>query len=265
MTVRSDGARQGRREDEPEVVEGGRERQDLEVRDRDDPFFGDDDDRVALGRVELDRELRLHVVENVAAGALDLGQVPERQRILEVAGRARLPDRAPAEQLSEPVERPPQPGIRPNLADRGVEHRRIGPEALKAQRAGHVHRIEERDRVRDGEGRPARRERVVVEQGRALAGLERNPVEQRRGEVGERRKIRLADRPDRPKARRLAAVEGGNHPVRELRPDAGRALGEMVGQAEHRRADDVLGGVRALADDVVAVHRTGVAVRVVRP
>ena len=112
-------------------------------------------DRVALGRIELDRELRLDVVEDVAAGALDLGQVPERQRILEVAGSARLPDRAPVQQLAEPLERPAQARVRPNLADRRVEHRRIGRQALQAQRARDVHRVEEGGRVRDGQGRPA--------------------------------------------------------------------------------------------------------------
>ena len=266
LTVRSDEARQRGGEDEPEIVEGGREGQDLEVRDGDDPLLRGDDDRVALGRIELDRELRLHVVEDVAAGALDLGQVPERQRILEVAGRTRRP-RSRCRSSSSPrrssVRRSPGYGRTSPIAAWSIVGFAARPSRLSAP--ADVHRVEERDRVGDGEGRPAGRERVVVEERRALAGLERQPVEQGGGEVGERREIGLADRPDRPDGRRLAAVQRGNDAVRQLRPNAGRALGEVVGEAEHRRADDVVGSVRALADDVVPVHRAGVAVGASRP
>ena len=51
-------ALESRRECEPREVECGRERLDLEVADRDQPALVDEDERVRLGRVELDRELR---------------------------------------------------------------------------------------------------------------------------------------------------------------------------------------------------------------
>ena len=56
-------------------------------------------------------------------------------------------------------------------------------------------------RVGDRERRPAGREGVVVEERRALAGLELDVAEERDGQLGEWREIGRADRPDRVDAR----------------------------------------------------------------
>ena len=48
LTIRSEAVEQGRGKDDPEIIERRRQRQDLEVRDRDDPAVDLADDRVAL-------------------------------------------------------------------------------------------------------------------------------------------------------------------------------------------------------------------------
>src|SRR2546423_8611674 len=54
---------------DPEEVERGRERKNLEVRDRDDPLLVDDDERVRAGRVQLVPELGGRELERVARRA----------------------------------------------------------------------------------------------------------------------------------------------------------------------------------------------------
>jgi hypothetical protein len=145
-----------------------------------------------------------------------------------------------------------------------VEHRRVRREALEAQGPGDVHRVEERRDVGDREGRPARREGVVVEERSAFAGLELHLSDERVGELGHRREIGLADRSDRPDPGRFALVQGSHEPVGQLRPDPGRALGEMIGETQHRCPDDVVRRGGSLADDVVADHPGRVALGLAR-
>jgi hypothetical protein len=97
------GSPQHGREDDPDVVQDGRERQDLEVRDGDQPALVGDDDRVALVRVQLDREDPVRVGQRVAGRALELRQVPVRERVLEVPRRAGVEDRGALEEPPDPT------------------------------------------------------------------------------------------------------------------------------------------------------------------
>ena len=76
------------------VVERRGQRQDLVVARTREIDAGpvasiEHDERIVLRGVELDGELVEGVVEGVAGGALELRQIAEGQRVLQVAGRPR--------------------------------------------------------------------------------------------------------------------------------------------------------------------------------
>src|SRR5205807_4194869 len=64
------GACQRGRERDAQEVERGRKREHVEVANRDDPPLLRDEERVLLGRVQLDGELALREAECVAGGAV---------------------------------------------------------------------------------------------------------------------------------------------------------------------------------------------------
>ena len=196
--------------------------------------------------------------ERITSGAVKLGQVPERERVLEVSGDAGLVDRGTGQEIAEAGEGRAKPGMRPDDADPRVKQRRVGREAVQAQRAGDIEHVEEAGRVVDRESRPRRREGVVREKRCSLACHEREPFEDRQDERGQRGEVALSDRTDRADGRELVPREPVQEPVRELRPHARRAFGEVVRETHERRAQDVPGHLRTLADDVMPEHRRGV-------
>ena len=83
MTARSAARRDHRGQGEPGQVECGRERLDLEVADRDHPILVDEDERVGLGGVELDRDLSGDEAEGVAGRSVELGEGAEAEWVLQ--------------------------------------------------------------------------------------------------------------------------------------------------------------------------------------
>ena len=208
--------RDHRGEGEPGDVERGRERLHLEVADRDHPVLGDDDERVRLRRVELDRELRPDERERVARGAVLLGDRPERERILQVA-RLHL---AALEQRAEARQRRLQAGVGSRLADCRVDRVPVRAERLEVERAGVVEDVEQHERVRERERSVAGGERALVEERDRLAAGELEVAEEAVGEVGHLGEIALADRAERAD---LAAAGRRSAPRRDApRARAGR-------------------------------------------
>src|SRR5438046_1911332 len=81
--------RERRSERDAQEVERSREREDVDVGDGDDSPLLEDDERVRVRRVQLDCELGAYEFERVPQRPEDLRQTAERERVLEIAGRAR--------------------------------------------------------------------------------------------------------------------------------------------------------------------------------
>src|SRR5204863_4324820 len=113
-----------------EEVERRRQREHLEVADGDQARLLRDEERVLLGGVELDRELAAGEGERVPCGAVDLDRGPERERILQHARRALLPEVAALEQSAHAAERGDEPGVRARLGDRGMKDGDVCRKAL---------------------------------------------------------------------------------------------------------------------------------------
>ena len=254
-----------RGQDDPQIVERGGEREDLEVGDAHESSLARDDDRVAVRRVELDVEKSLDVGERVTGGALQVWQVPKRQRVLEVPRAVRLEDRAAIEERGEPVEGCANAGVGPRHRDHAIERGRIAAQALERQRAAGVERLDQPSTVAHRERRPARRERVAADQGQAFAGLQLEVAEQRERQIRHRREVCLTNRSQPAHPRRLAVVERLDQRLREDRPHARRAAGEGVREPKHRCAHDVGRRDFALRHEVVPDHpfrvRRGIRLR----
>ena len=197
LTDQLAGARQHRCESDPEEVEGRRERQHVEVGDRDETALRLDGQRVVLRGVELDRNLAQRELEHVAQGAVQLDDVAECERVLQVSRRPRLPEVATGEQGAEAGQQRHEAGVRACLADRGVENRQIGREGLEVERRADVQGVGEPDGIRDGERRERRRVRAAVEQPDPVLRFQRQLSEQRVGEIGGLRQVGLPDRAER--------------------------------------------------------------------
>ena len=107
--------------------------------------------------------------QRVAGGAVHLRHAAERQRILEEARGARLPERAAVEQrvrAASSVSRDAR--VRPRDRDLGVERADVGAERLEVERGGDVEPVEERARVGDRE-RGLRRSRTRCSTRSAIA------------------------------------------------------------------------------------------------
>ena len=153
-------------------------------------------------------------------GAVDLREAAERERVLEVSRGALLPEVAPFEEAADALECEAEPRIRPDVADGRMEHRQIGGERLEVHGARDVERAHEPFRVRDGERRQPRRERVRVDERDALFGEELEVFEEPGGEVCHRSEVALADRAEHVDARPFVLVQRAHDPLRDLRPYA---------------------------------------------
>ena len=202
------GGAERRRQDDPQVVEGRGQRQDLEVRDRDDAPLVEHDDRVALRGVELDRELAVGVRERVAARRR--GSAGGSGTTAGPAGSATrpLPDRAAVEQAAQVRERCREARIRSRHGDRGMEHRWVDRHALEAQRARTLHRVGQQPQCPRRQGpRHAVEKALLPRSARpspASSGRSANRADAEVRHLGE---VGLADRAERPHARRLIAVQ----------------------------------------------------------
>ena len=107
--------------------------------------------------------------QRVAGRAMDLGDVAEGERVLQVARRIRRPEGAPVEQLAQDPEAGREAGVRAGLLDRGMQHGQVGAETLQAQRTRHVERIEETSEIGQRKRGPRGRERIAGDQREALA------------------------------------------------------------------------------------------------
>ena len=167
-----------------------------------------------------DLQLALRELERVARRAVDLREAAEGERVLEVSRGAWLPEVAPFEEAADALEGEAEPRIRPDVADGRMEHRQIGGERLEVHGARDVERAHEPFRVRDGERREPRRERVRVDERDALFGEELEVSEEPGREVCHRREVALADRAEHVDARPLVLVQRAHDPLRDLRPYA---------------------------------------------
>ncbi len=223
----------------------------------------DDDERVLVRGVELDGELPAGEAEAVVDRAENAGGVAERERILEVARGARLPQVRAVQQLAhqhaararcrDTAARPPRPGAAARCWPRTPPSR--APRRRCRRRAG-------------GGRRPARARRagaegVVVDQRDALLGGQGHVAADPVGEVGERAEIALARGAERPHARRLAGVECVDDAREELGPHTRGALREAVREPHHGRAHDVARCVRPGRHAVIAQQTPVVGVHLV--
>ena len=199
--------------------------------------------------VELDGQDAQPVPECVPCRPVHLRQRPEAERILE-RPRISVPERAAVEEGVEPGERLEHARVRAHVADRTVEKARVGRVRVEVERAGDVERVEQRCEVGDRERRERRRERVVVQKSERFPGLELEVPDQVAREIRVRREVGLAHRAQDPDARLRALVERVDDELRELRTSARRTLRKPVGEAQHRRAGNVLRCDLALADPV---------------
>ena len=129
----------------------------------------DDDERVRLLRIELDRELREREREGVARSAVHLRDPAEHERILQVA-RLHL---AALERVAEAGQRDPQTRIRPGVADRWVQRRRGSRRSPPGRARPRGRGVEQHARVGEGQRPVPGRNGVVVEQRDRLAAGER--------------------------------------------------------------------------------------------
>ena len=132
-----------------------------------------------------------------------------------------------------------------------MEQGQVGCEPLEVESAGDIHCFHEALRVGDGQRRERGRERIRVEDGQSLLGLQVEVGEECVSEIGHRGQIRLSDRAEHADGRLLAVVQGGDDALGDLGPDARRPLGEHVGEANHRGARDLGGGRRPRGDAVI--------------
>ena len=211
-------------------------------------------------RVQLDLELLLDEPQRVARGAVQLGEAAERQRVLQVAGGTRLPERASAEQQVHALDRLADAGIGPRGGDCGVQRSGVCPEGFVVERGRGVDPFDERARVCDRKRCLPGRVRVAREEPECLAGFELELAEGADREVRVLRQVRLADRPERVHVRRDAAVEHSHDRVGDLGPHALVPGDEPVRKPQQRGSYDVVGCERAepdeMAEDGRAVERS---------
>jgi hypothetical protein len=230
-------ARQQRREPQPRDVERLRERQRIEVADRDHPALLEQHERVLLRRVQLDLDTPPRERKGVARSRPHLRDAAEAERILEVARGALIPQVAALEQRREfrvAVQRAHVRGERLEVEGRrNVEHRH---EPL---------RVGERERGERG------REGVVAEEREPLLRSELEVAEHAVGKVGVRGQVGHADRAERPYGRCETRVELRDETFEQLDPHARGPTREAVGDEQELRAHDICGRGLALADAVL--------------
>ena len=219
--------REGRRERESREIEGGRKRLHLEVADRDDTPLVHEHQGVRLRGIELDSELGADETESVAGGTVLLGDRPERERVLQVAGL----DLAALEQRSQAGERGLHAGVRTCLADRGMHRVPVRAERLEIERSGVVEHVEEDERICERECTESCRKRALVEQGDRLARNELQVVKDPVREVGHLGQIALADRAEGADLRQPIGVQRRHEMRGELGPGHRRCRAQAHSRA----------------------------------
>ena len=231
-------------------VEGERKRLAVEVAVGDELVLLDEDERVVGGRVELDRDRRLRVREEIAARAVHLRRAPERVGVLHlVAPAVRLEDRRAFEQAERcwPPTRPDPAAVAARGSRAGSSTREpcsASSESAQARSAVFASRrartsasapaarhelrpVDEREtllRLRAGSARDPTRARASAP-GSILAVDRAEPLaHQREREVGERREVAggadgAAARNDRGQ-RRGSGKPGGARQSRRARPSS---------------------------------------------
>ena len=257
-------ARDGRHERDAREVQGRRERQRLVVRYRDDELVRHHHERVLVRRVELDCELGGGEAETVVCGSEDRRRVAERERVLEVAGRAGVPQVGAGEQRAHARGAPPDARVGPRLGDGRVEGGGVGREGLPVERGTHRERLQHAQGIGQRERREARAKGVVVDQRDSLLGSQRHLAADAVREVGERPEVALSRRSEQAHVRCLAGVERIDDTPEQLRAHTRGALGEAVGEPQHGGAHDLARssgtGRHAVIGDqapVVGIHLVG--------
>ena len=213
--------------------------------------------------VELDGELPAGEAEAVVDRSENAGGVAERERILEVARRARLPQVRAVQQLSHQHAAAHDAGIRARRCHRRVQRRGIGRKRLPVQRRADGAGVEQAEGVGQRERGESGAERVVVDQRDALLGGEGHVAADPEGEVGERAEVALARGAEHAHARRLAGVECVDDTRQELGPHTRGALRKPVREPHHRGAHDLARCVGPGRHAVVAQQTPVVGVHLV--
>ena len=171
----------------PDEVDGGRERKCVEVPDGDDALVvPGDDEWIPLVGVQLDGELVTREPQRVSRRPVYLRQATERERVLQVAGEARVPERAAGECGPHPVERDPEAAVRAGVGEGRVEEVEVRRERLEIERTGDVDRVQKGRGVGEGQCAVRGRDGVVVEHGDPLTRGEGEVPQRVVGEVGVR-------------------------------------------------------------------------------
>ena len=221
----------------PRHVERLRERQGVEVADRDHPSLVEKHERVLLRCVELRLDTPLRERECVARRRAHLWDAAKAERILEVAGSAFVPEIAPVEQGG-------QRGI-------AVQRTHVCRERLEVERRRKVERRAETQRIRERERGERGRERVVAEQREPLLRRELEAVEHAVRQVGVRGQIGHADRAEQPHRRHDARIQLRDEVLEQLESHAGRPARKAVCDEQELRAHDFRRCGIALADTML--------------
>ncbi len=167
-----------------------------------------------------------------------------------------LPEEAAVEQTPQPSDHEHESLVEPRGDDRRMKDAQVRREGFEAERAGGVGGVEQAPGVVDGERRRGRGEGVVVEQGETFAGRQIGVAEQAGGQIGQRRKVGLAERTELSHDGADAAVERLDQAFRQRGTHAGVAGGEPVRQAQHGGPHDVACDRHALSDPMVLEQAT---------
>ena len=208
------GTRQRGRERDPQEVERGSQRDDVEVAGRYDPTFESNDDGVSLVGVQLDGENSRGVGKRIARCSLDVWERAEGEGILEVP-RLRFPQGATVEERSQSSNRRRETRMWTGVADSWSMMLRFAANASRSS----ARDVERRAASRSLRPR-APRERVVVDEHERFARRKRELAEYPLHEIRVRRKVSLADRTENSDVRDRAGVQGIDQELRELGPHA---------------------------------------------
>ena len=115
---------------------------------------------------------------------MHLDDVPERERILQVACRAGLPQEASREQRAESGERRDEARVGARLPDGRMQDREVGGECFEVERGGDVQRVGKPSGVRDRQRSQAGRVGTAVDEPDPVLRLELDVAEQRLREIG---------------------------------------------------------------------------------
>ena len=247
------GAGHHRREGDAGEVERGGDRDHVEIADRHDAPFRQDDRGVSRGGVQLSLDRAPGKSQGVPGRAEDLGDAPEGERVLQVPGVTGLEQGAPGEQRAEAAARRGQARVGSDLGDHGMEDTEVTREPLESQRGGDLGFPEQPFSGELSQPGPPGGEGVVIDQRQAFVFLqdESGLAEQPLSEVGQRTQISLPHRTEAAHGRRDTTVQGVDDHLGEFGAHPGRTFGVTVHQAGHRGPHHRRWGGRSLGDQVI--------------